>query len=718
MNKEPIGLYIFRFVLGFGLFALMGMLYWSSLLVENNLSEIRKELAEIKNDIFTLRLEGEKQRNDLLNDLKKECQQAAQSAHKAANGLQDATPISSNDKIVKESNTYPNLLLPDPFYTDTLPKLLGTSFNPVGTQHLSSVGKPDNLHPFSNWSQVVSWHDLCTVTAARLAFGKYETFAPEMAQRIEERINAATGRPEFWIFLRNDVYWEPLKPDYFAFPIYLAPQFLRKNQVTAEDFKFYYDAMMNPYMQEPGAVSLRTYYSAIESVEVIDKFTLVVRWKTRQVPDAKGKESPQIKYIAKLLTGGLKPLPCFVYKYFADGKKIIEDDDKDPQTYRTNSIWAQNFSTHWAKNIIVSCGAWIFQGMTDKQIKFSRNPNFFFPLGALTGSIEIDFKESPDNVWQAFKNEALDSINLQPNELTEFQTFLQSDIYKKQAQKGLSIHRLDFLSRSYAYIAWNETKPFFNNAKMRRAMTMAIDRQRIIEQTLNGQGVEIHGTFFVNSKANNPSIVPWPFSPQQARRLLEEEGWIDTDGDGIVDKLIDGKRTPFSFFLTYYVKNPISKAICEYVSIALKDIGVECKLHGVDVADLSATFDDKNFDALNLAWGLGTPPDDPRQLWHSSGAKEKGSSNAIGFANAEIDSIIDKLDYEHDAERRIALYHRFDAIIHDEQPYTFLYTPKVAFIYRDYLQNVFIPAERQDLVPGADIAEPNSAIYWLLRRDA
>lgn len=146
---------------------------------------------------------------------------------------------------------------------------------------------------------------------------------------------------------------------------------------------------------------------------------------------------------------------------------------------------------------------------------------------------------------------------------------------------------------------------------------------------------------------------------------------------------------------------------------ALKEIGVVCHLNGVDLADLSAKFEEKSFDALFLGWSLGQPPDDPTQLWHSEGAKKQGSSNAIGFVNEEIDEIIEKLNYEYDPEKRRELYHQFDKIIHQEQPYTFLYAPKTIMLYRDYVQNVFIPSERQDLIPGANVAEPASSIFWL-----
>jgi len=334
-------------------------------------------------------------------------------------------------------------------------------------------------------------------------------------------------------------------------------------------------------------------------------------------------------------------------------------------------------------------------------------------LEAFTAGIETEFKDSPDNIWQAFKNNRLDSYSMQPGQLSELDEFLKSDAYKRQAAKGAAINRLDFVARNYAYIGWNEATPYFNSAKIRRAMTMAIDRRRIIEEILHGLGVEITGTFYRYSPAYDESIAPLPFNPQQAKRILEGEGWYDSDGDGVIDKMIDGKRVPFRFVLTYFVKNPVAKSISEYVVTALKEIGIDASLNGVDIADLSSVFDNKEFDAIQLGWALGTPPEDPRQLWHSSGAKEKGSSNAVGFSNAEIDKIIDQLDYEYDPKMRNELYHQFDKILYEEQPYTFLYTPKTAFLYREYLKNVFIPADRQDLIPGANVAEPDPGIFWL-----
>ena len=609
----------------------------------------------------------------------------------------------------------PNLLEEDPFYAGTLQKLLPPNFKPHGTLQSATIGKYEDLHPFSNWAEVVSWNDLCNVSVARGMFGKYETLSPDMAIKMELRKPEGKAQ-EFSVHLRDNVYWQPLRTDFFTENLALAPQFLRKNKVTAHDFKFFFDAIMNPDVQQKGAAALRTYLEGIKELEVIDDLTFVVRWKTEMVKNEEGKEVPKIKYIAKQMTGALRPLASFVFKYFPDGKKIIEDDS-DPNTYRTNSVWAQNFAQHWARHIIVSCGPWSFNGKTDREIRFKRNPDYYFPYAVLVDGMEVRFKESPDGIWQDFKENKLDTYNIQPEQLIELENFLQSSDYANQAEKGASIHELDYLGRLFLYVGWNEARPFFKSPKVRRALTMAIDRLRVIKQNLNGKGIEITGPFFPTSPDYDSSIQPWPYDLQSARRLLEEEGWYDSSGSGVIDKMIDGKRVPFRFTLTYYVKNPTTKAIVEYISTSLKELGIICNLNGVDITDLSAAIDEKNFDATCLFWGYGTPPEEPRQLWFSTGAKEKGSSNYIGFMNKEVDSIIDQLDYEYDPKKRIELYHRFCRIIHDQQPYTFMYVPKITMLYRNYLKNVFIPSERQDLVPGANIAEPESSVYWLDKKE-
>ena len=283
-----------------------------------------------------------------------------------------------------------------------MPKLLGANFKPHGIRKEATVGKPDNLHPFNNWSEVATWNSLCTVALTAQQIGIYETFTPEMASSMELR-QSPEGYPEYWLTLRKDVFWKPLNPNFFPSEVTLAPIFLQTHQVTARDFKFYYDALMNPHVESSQAVAMRLYYDDIEEMRVIDDFTLVVSWKTKKFMDAEGQLIQKMKYMAKFLTGSLRPLPCFVFQRFADGTKII-DEGKDTDVYRTNPVWAQNFSHHWAQNYIVSCGPWQFDGMSDTEIRFKRNSDYFQPEAALAEAYEVKFRDSPDAIWDRVQN--------------------------------------------------------------------------------------------------------------------------------------------------------------------------------------------------------------------------------------------------------------------------------------------------------------------------
>ena len=648
--SKPSGYPFLRILLILALCLFLGLLYWSSLLVENSLNEIKTRLDSIERKV-------------------------AQPSSVMTTYQPKAATLAANPD---------NLLGTDSYFEEILPKKLPKGFKPEGIRESAAVGKPDSLHPFTNWLQVNQWYEICVPSLARNAFGFFEKLVPGLAIEMTE-----TGEvPEYHVTIRDNVYWQPLSEAWFENGIKLAPTFFEKHKVTAHDFKFFWDTLMNKYVSETGAVALRNYLDDIKEIEVIDDLHFIVRWKTP-------------KYVAKELTGSLRPLPRHVYQYFPDGSKIIEDEKED--TYRTSSLYALNLSKHWAKNVIVGCGAYFFDGMTERGIQFKRNPDHFAPLEALVEGTNTVFRNSSDTIWQSFKEGSLDTYIVRPEQLFELETFLSSTPY---AEQPYPIKQLEYITRAYAYIGWNQNRDLFKSKMVRRALTMAIDRERIIRQSLNGLGIPIHGSFYVFSPNNNPNIQPWPFDPLQAKKILADEGWVDTDRDGIIDK--DGR--PFKFSLNYFVKNQTTKAVAEYVQTALKEIGIEVNLNGLDLADIAKQFEDKDFDALMMAWSLGSPPEDPRQLWHSSQAGLKGSSNAVGFRNSEADMIIDRLEFERNGQERIKLYHRFDEILHEEQPYTFLFTPKERLLYRSFLKNIFLPTEE---IPGATVGEPDIGVSWI-----
>lgn len=673
------------------------LLYWSTNLLEQDIKQVQVKMRALDEDMQEILR--------LMRHQRIEPSSVANEAQKQVE-LQDI-----GDPL------FVNLLQDDEYKKRVLPDLLGSNFTPKGTLRVAHIGKPDNLSPFNGFEHVVRCYELCVPGLVEAHVGKDECFAPGLALKIEEHdTNDGSGDKEYHVYLRPHVYWAPIDAALFPADFQLADVFQSPHLVTAHDFKFYYDAVMNPYLSDMRAVSLRAYFEDIVSFRVEGDHKFIVRWKAHSRPHTTGNSEKKVLYSAFFNTLALQPLPCFVYQYFANGEKIIADDHA-PDTYRNNSIWAQNFSSHWANNYIVSCGAFHFAGMDDEKIIFIRNSNFYDPYAALVEKRYIYLKDSADSIFQDFKSGKLDMISLQPAHVENLERFMQSAAYQEQKRKGEAICNIEGLFPRYSYIGWNCNSLLFSNVQVRRAMNMLVDRTRMIEQCCGGYGIEVTGPFALCSSAYNAEVPGWYYSKDEAIFLLEEEGWIDRDGDGIREKEIDGVMVPFRFRLSYYVKSDTSRMIAEYLAMVCKEVGIECQLAGVDMADYSRAFDEKNFDAFLGGWCLGSPPEDPRALWHSEGAQEKGSANLVGFQNTEADQIIEQLHFEYNKEARIQLYHRFHEIIHQEAPYAFLWTQTAPIVYRSYVKNIFVPAEQTHLIPDATSRAVYSQALWLARSD-
>ncbi len=218
----------------------------------------------------------------------------------------------------------------------------------------------------------------------------------------------------------------------------------------------------------------------------------------------------------------------------------------------------------------------------------------------------------------------------------------------------------------YAWIGWNETRPYFADKRVRRALTLLIDRPGIIGKMMYGLPKPTNCHFYWASAACDQSMQPLPYDPVAAQRLLDEAGWKDSNGDGVRDKA--GVELKFVFML------PVAGVETARWAAKLKEdfahAGIEMQLQSVEWAAFSKRLTEHSFDACTLLWG-GGPRDEPTQIWHSSGIK--GGSNVISYRNAEVDKLLEDARSMFDDDARNAMYRRIGAILQDEQPYTFMY---------------------------------------------
>jgi peptide/nickel transport system substrate-binding protein len=247
----------------------------------------------------------------------------------------------------------------------------------------------------------------------------------------------------------------------------------------------------------------------------------------------------------------------------------------------------------------------------------------------------------------------------------------------------------------YYYIAWNEERPFFKDKRVRQAMTMLIDRDQIIQTLLFGLGQPAAAPFFYGSADLNTNIKPLPYDPKRAAELLDQAGWIDHDGDGIRDK--DG--IPFRVELLGSASSAPTGQLMPIVKESLRKAGIDTTEKRIEFTVFTNSMRDHKFDAAFSAW-IGDLTMDPYQIWHSNSIANRGS-NFISFRNPESDQLIEQARVEFDTEKRKQLYWKWQELIHEEQPYTFLYYSVQAAAYVKRFQNVHMMPIR----PGYDLTQ-------------
>ncbi len=225
-----------------------------------------------------------------------------------------------------------------------------------------------------------------------------------------------------------------------------------------------------------------------------------------------------------------------------------------------------------------------------------------------------------------------------------------------------------YLNFGYTYLGYNLKRPLFQDKRVRQALACAINKKEIVDGVLMGYGVAATGPYKPDTWVYNPKVRRYDYNPQKARELLAEAGWADSDGDGILEK--DGKKLAFTIVTNQ--GNDLRSKTGEIIQRRFRQIGVDVQLRIIEWATFLKEFiNPGKFDATILGW-TGGPEPDQYNIWHSSKTGPR-QLNFIGFKNAEVDSLLESGRRIFDLEQRKAYYDRFQEILAEEQPYTFLY---------------------------------------------
>lgn len=417
---------------------------------------------------------------------------------------------------------------------------------------------------------------------------------------------------------------------------------------TAEDVLYTYQKIQDPKVDAP---HMRVYYKDIKKVEKLDDYTIRFTY-------------------AK---------PYFKALEFCGGIPIVAKHIYDN---------GQNFNTNPAGRNPIGTGPYKFvKWDTGKKIVLEKNADYW-DASRLPEMKGILFKIINDDsvALQELKKGEIDLASLRPIQWVK-QT--NSERFKED------FTRHEYYSPGYRFVGWNMRRPYFKDKKVRQALTMLINRQAIVDKLEFGLGKVISGPFFFQGYEYNQKVIPLPYDPEISKKLLDEAGWVDSDGDGIRDKEIELKegeevktvRVPFRF--TFLI--PSGARFYERLASIMKEdftkAGIDIDIQTMEWAAFIGRINKRDFDATSLGWSSGFD-EDPYQVWHSSQVKE--GSNFVGFENEKADQLMDEARVTFDKGKRAELYHQFHEIVADEQPYTFLYTGEALVARSKRFKNVVV----------------------------
>jgi len=262
-----------------------------------------------------------------------------------------------------------------------------------------------------------------------------------------------------------------------------------------------------------------------------------------------------------------------------------------------------------------------------------------------------------NTAWNALRRQEID------------ETLIASDTWFRE-QKNPELNKyIDFrrfYTLNYNYIAWNGRNPLLKDKRVRRALSMAIPTDAVVQDLYHGTARTMSGHFTPDEWAYNPNVPVIRYDPDGAKRLLASLGWKDSDGDGVLE---NGSRD-FSLQLLALSGSATGKLLVQMVQAELKKIGVNVDLVILDTATAIQRVMSGNYDAVYMGWDLDPDPD-PYPLFHSSQVPPHGQ-NIVFYANAEADRLIEAARKELDRSKRKEMYWRLHEILAEDQPYTWV----------------------------------------------
>ena len=499
----------------------------------------------------------------------------------------------------------------------------------AGTAIITFVQQPTTLSPLYQ----TQWFSSITTEfwlKSLWSFDPDNNPVPEIAAEIPTTENGGMSEDglTLTVKLRDDVNWSDGEP------------------VTANDFVFTYDM----YMADANTVSSRfPYEDYVESVTAMDDHTLVVKFKESFAA-----------WLTKLFQYGV--LPEHVLKPVFDADGTLDNAE-------------------WNNAPTVGVGPFVFKEWeTDSHMTFEANPNWINPP-----KLQQIFIRMADDAAQEV------SIIAGDTDIGTFLDWSQADAINNSGKAKFVTQPSGYDEGWYLNFDKATTNPAMLDVNVRKAIVLATDREKIVKDLLGGL-TTVPVTFWDSTPPyGNPDLAPYPYDPEEAKRLLDEAGWKDSNGDGTRDK--DGKELMIRYISNQRQLRKDVQAVVQQMW-AQVGIGTELVNYGDDYfngyADGGPQATGK-YDIAEYSNAPAFPDPELSDYWLCSqvvSADNPDGANWQGYCNPDLDKLLDQQATTTDPEARKQLYYQIEQIMHDDVVWVGLWKDPDLWSVSTRLQNV------------------------------
>jgi len=390
---------------------------------------------------------------------------------------------------------------------------------------------------------------------------------------------------------------------------------------TADDVVFTYDTMVNP--KTPTAYAGD--FKPVASVTAVDPYTIHVHYKH---PHARALQS-----------WGIWMLPKHLLQ-----KPMLEGKLRESPQNRTAPVGTGPYK--------------LKEWRSGEKVVLIANPDYFEGRPYIS-RVVYRIIPSSATTFLELKAKGVDGAKLtalQFKRQTEYPAFRKA--YTKY----------QYAANVYVYLGLNLRDPRFADRRVRQAFAHAINKRELIEGVRLGLAREATGPYKPGTWPYNPNVKTYPYDVKKARALLAEAGWTEMNPDGVLVK----NGQPFKIELLSAQGSDEGRKVAEIIQAAFKDLGVQVEIRVIEWAALLKEYIKKrSFEAVILAWGI-TPDPDQFDIWHSS-KTSPDELNRIGYANPEVDDLLEKGRSTCIEAERKKYYDRLQEVLAEDQPIVFLY---------------------------------------------